>query len=219
MSGSNLLLDLHTDSSGGRSGGLVSHRLKNFLQFIVIHTVKGFDLINKAEIDVFLKLSCFFDDPEYVGNLISSSCAFSKTSLNIWKFTVHVLLKPCLENFEHHFTGICSVQFSHSVMSDSLQPHELQHARLPCPSPTPRACSNSCSLSRWCHPTISSSVIPFSSHVQSFPASGSFPKSQFFASDGQSIGASVSASVLPMNIQGWILLGLSGWISLYSKGL
>ena len=93
-----------------------------------------------------------------------------------------------------------SVQFSCSVMSDSLWPHGLQHARLPCPSPTPRVYSNSCPLSRWCHPTISSSAIPFSSCLQSFPASGSFPMSQF-ASDGQSIGASTSASVLPVNIR------------------
>ena len=80
--------------------------LKNFPQFIVIHTVKGFGIVNKAEIDVFLELSCFFDDPEDVGNLVSSSSAFSKTSLNIWKFTVHVLLRPCLENFEHYFTSV-----------------------------------------------------------------------------------------------------------------
>ena len=112
-----------------------------------------------------------------------------------------------------------SVQFSRSVVSDSLQPHGLQHARLPCPSPTPRVYSNSRSLSRWCHPTISSSVIPFSFCLQSFPASGSFPKSQFFISDGQSIGVSASASVLPMNIQDWFPLGLTGWISLQPKGL
>ena len=93
-----------------------------------------------------------------------------------------------------------SVQFSHSVMSDSLQPHGLQHTRLPCPSPTPGTCSNSCPLSQWCHPTISSSVIPFSC-LKSFPASGSFPRSQFLASGGQNIGASASASILPMNIQ------------------
>ena len=100
-----------------------------------------------------------------------------------------------------------SVQFSHLVISDSLQLHGLQHARLPCPSPTPGACSNSCPLSRWCHPAISPSVIPFSSCLQSFPASGSFPISQFFASGGQSIGASASASVLPMNIQDCFPLG------------
>ena len=110
---------------------------------------------------------------------------------------------------------LASVQFSCSVMSDSLWPHGLQHARLPCPSPTPVACSNSC----LCHPTISSSVIPFSSHLQSFPTSGSFPMSQFFASVGQSIGVSASASVLPMSIQDWFPLGWTGGISLKSKGL
>ena len=112
-----------------------------------------------------------------------------------------------------------SVQFSCSVISGSLWPHELQHARLPCPSPTPGACSNSCPLSRWCHSTISSSVIPFSFCLQSFPVSGSFPMSQFFTSGGQSIGVSASTSVLPMNIQDWFPLGWTGWISLQSKGL
>ena len=107
--------------------------------------------------------------------------------------------------------------FSCSVMFDSLWPHGLQHARLPCPSPYPEACSNPCPLSRWCHPTISSSVIPFSSCLQSFPASGSFPMSRLFASDDQTIGASASASVLPMNIQDWFLLGLTGFISLQPK--
>ena len=115
--------------------------------------------------------------------------------------------------------GIGSVQFICSVMSNSLRPHGLQHARLPCPSPTPRVCSNSCPLSRWCHPTISSPVIPFSSCHQPFPASRSFPTSQLFASGGQSIGVSASTSVLPMNIQGWFPLGWTGWISLQSKGL
>ena len=112
-----------------------------------------------------------------------------------------------------------SVQFSCSIVSDSLRPHGLQHARLPCPSPSPRACSNSCPLSQWCHPTISSSVDPFSSCLQSFPASGSFQMSQLFTSGGQSIGVSASASVLPVNIQDWFPLGLTGWISLRSKGL
>ena len=111
----------------------------------------------------------------------------------------------------------CSIQFICSVMSDSLQPHGLQHTRLPCPSPTPRTYSNSCPLSQWCHPTISFSVIPFSSSLQSFLASGSFPMSQFFASGGQSIGVSASASVLP--IQDWFPLGWTGWISLKSKRL
>ena len=111
-----------------------------------------------------------------------------------------------------------SVQFSHWVVSNSLWPHGLQHARLPCPSPTPKAYSNSHPSSQWCHPTISSSVIPFSSHLQSFPASGSFPMSQLVTSGGQNIGASALASVLPMNIQEWFPLGLTGWISLQSKG-
>ena len=99
-------------------------------------------------------------------------------------------------------------------MSDSWQPHGLQHTRPPCPSPPPGVYSNSCALSQWCHPTISSSVVPFSPHLQSFPASGSFQMSQLFASDGQSIGVSASASVLPMNIQDWFPLGWTGWISL-----
>ena len=108
-------------------------------------------------------------------------------------------------------------KFSHSVVSDSLWPHRLHHARFPCSSPTPGACSNSCPLSWWFHPTISSSVVPFSSCLQSFPALGSFPVSQFFASGGQSMGA--SALVFPMNIQDWFSLRLTGLISLLSKGL
>ena len=110
-------------------------------------------------------------------------------------------------------------QFSHSAVSDSLWPHGLQHDRLPCPSPAPRDYSNSGPSSRWCHPTISSSVIPSSSYLQSFPASGSFQMSQFFLSGGQSIGVSASASVLPMNIQDWFPLGWTGWTSLLSKEL
>ena len=109
--------------------------------------------------------------------------------------------------------------FSHSVMFNSLRPHSLQHTRLPYPSLTPRVCSNSCSLTRWYYPTISSSVIPFSSCLQSFPASGSFPMSQPFTSDGQSTGASASASLLPRNIQGWFPVGLTGLISKLSKRL
>ena len=109
------------------------------------------------------------------------------------------------------------VQCRHSVVSDSLRPHEPQHARPPCPSPTPRVHPNSCPLSRWCHPTISSSVVPFSSCPQSLPASGSFPVSQLFAPGGQSIGVPASASVLPMNIQDWFPLGWTGWTSLKSK--
>ena len=114
---------------------------------------------------------------------------------------------------------VVSVQFSHSVVSDSLRSHELQHARPPCPSPTARVYPNPCPLSQWCHPTISSSVVPFSSCPQSFPASGSFQMSQLFASGGQSIGVSASTSVLPMNTQDWSPLGWTGWISLQSKGL
>ena len=130
-----------------------------------------------------------------------------------------------------HFTSILSYEgnnmlysvkdilllFSHSVMSDHLRPHELQHARLPCRSLSPGVCSSSCPLSRWCHSTISSSVAS-SSCPQSFSASGSFQMIQFFTSGGQSIGASASASVLPRN-QSWFPLGLTGWISLQSKGL
>ena len=122
-------------------------------------------------------------------------------------------------NADLHFQLVISisVQFSLSVMSNSLRPHGLQHARLPCPSPISRAYSNSCPLSWWCHPTISSSVIPFSSCLQSFPASGSFQMSQFFVSGGQSIGVSASASVPPMNIQEWFPLGWAGWTSMLSK--
>ena len=114
---------------------------------------------------------------------------------------------------------LCSIQFSRSVVPDSLWPHGLHHSRLTCPSPTPGVYSNLCPLSRWCHPAISSSVVPFSSHLQSFPASGSFQMSQLFASGDQNIGVSASASVLPMNIQGWFPLGWTGWISLQSEGL
>ena len=112
-----------------------------------------------------------------------------------------------------------SVQFSHSVMRDSLRPHESQHSRPPCPSLTPWVYSNSCPLSQWCHPAILFSVVPFSSCAQSLPASGSFPMSQLFAWGGQSIGVSASASVLPMNTQDWSPSGWTGWISLQSKEL
>ena len=111
-----------------------------------------------------------------------------------------------------------ALQFSHSVVSDSLRPRESQHTRPPCPSPTPGVYPNSCPSSRWCHPAILSSVIPFSSCPQSLPASGSFPMSQLFTWGGQSIGVSASASVLPMNTQDWCPLVWTGWISLQSKG-
>ena len=127
--------------------------------------------------------------------------------VNIWVLTSHWLIKSN------------SVQFRRSVVSDSLRPHGLQHTRCSCLSQSHRACSNSCPLSQWRHPTISSSVIPFSSRLQSFPASGPFQMSQFFTSGGQSIGVLASSSVLPMNIQDWFPLGWTGWISLQSKGL
>ena len=139
-------------------------------------------------------------------NLVSENL----TCYNIWSASKSRTWISC---FQFQF------QFSCSVVSDSLQPHELQYSRPPCSSPTPRVYPNSCPLSRWCHPTISSSVIPFSSYLHSFQASGSFQMSQFFASGGESIGVSASASVLPMNIQDWFPLGWTGWISLQSKGL
>ena len=123
---------------------------------------------------------------------------------------------PSLRPIRPHKWIFSSVQFSRCHDWNSLKPRGLQHARLPCPSPTPGAYSNSCPSSLWCHPTISSSVIPFSSCLQSFPASGSFQMSRFFASGGQSIGVSASGSVLPMNIQDWFPLGVTGWIFLQS---
>ena len=132
----------------------------------------------------------------------------------IWHFrqNVYLMLKVIIAKFS-------SVQFSHSVVSDSLWPHEPQHARPPCPSSTARVYPNPCPLSQWCHPTISSSVVHFSFCPQSFPASGSFQMSQFFTSGGQTIGVSASPSVLPINIQDWSPLGWTGWIFLQSKGL
>ena len=124
------------------------------------------------------------------------------------------------EDVVHTYNGIfSSVQFSHSVMSDSLRPHELQHARPPCPSPSPGVHSHSCPSSPWCHPAISSSIVPFSSCPQSLPASESFPMSQLFVWGGQSIGVSALPSVLPMNTQDWSPLGWTGWISLQSRRL
>ena len=120
-------------------------------------------------------------------------------------------------NFWYSPAELYPLLLSRTVTHDCLWPHGLQHARLPCPSPFPRACSNSCPLNQWCHPTTSSSVVPFSSGLQSFPASGSFLIGQFFESGGQSIGVSASTSVLPVNTQDWSLLGWTGWISLQSK--
>ena len=130
--------------------------------------------------------------------------------LSDWSWSVLVITLTHIDN---------TAQFSCSVVFDSLQPHGLQHTRIPCPSPTVRACSNSCPLSRWCHPTISSSVVPFSFCLQSYLASGSFLTSQFFVSGDQNIGDSHSASVPPMNTQDWFHLRLPGLISLQSKGL
>ena len=135
--------------------------------------------------------------------------------------TIFVLFSYCIYYYKQYRQGHCWLkknaqwelslfQFSHSVVSDSLRPHGLQHSRPPCSSPTPGVYSNSCLLSRWCHPAISSSVVPFSSCLQSFPASGSFPRSQFFTSGRQSIGVSASASVLPKHIQDWFPLGRTG---------
>ena len=154
----------------------------------------------------------------------SFSLQLNKICIFYFIFKIKVLLKQLV------FLYVCQifflkislgwqVQFSHSVLSDSLRPHEPQHTRPPCPSPTPGVHPNPCPLSRWCHPTILSSVVPFSSCPQTFPASGSFPRSQFFELGGQSIGVSVSASVPPVNIKDWFPLGLTGWDSLQSKGL
>ena len=139
--------------------------------------------------------------------------------LLLWDFDPCEPKKHSHQNWNvAHWHHPSSVQFSHSVMFESLQPHGLQHAMLLCLSPTPWAYSNYCPWRWWCHPTISSSVIPFSSNLQSSPASGSFQMSQFFASGGQNIGVSALASVLPMNIQDWCPLGWTIWISLLSKG-
>ena len=148
----------------------------------------------------------------------SSNQAGTTPTVTIWR-AIKVDHKELWKHTGDISNWVSSVQFSCSVVSDSLRPHGLKHARLTCPSPTPRAYSNSCPSSWWCHPTISSSVIPFSSCLQSFPASGSFQLSQFFTSGGQSIGVSASASVLPVNTQDWFPLGLNGLISLQSKGL
>ena len=152
----------------------------------------------------FLDILCFCT----AQNFLSRKRYLGKNTVNCHDFIC------CL------FKGsVQSVQFSCSVVSYSLQPHGLQHARLPCPSPAPGAYSNSSPSCQWCHPIISSTVVPFSSHLQYFPASGSFPMSQLFAWGGQSIGVSASASVLPMNIQDWFFLGWTGLIFLQSKGL
>ena len=136
-----------------------------------------------------------------------------------WTYWFHCKTQPCVDFPLDHICFLSTVQFSPSVMSDSLRPHESQHAKPPCASPTPGVHSNSCPSSRWCHPAISSSVVPFSSCSQSLPASESFPTSQLFAWGGQSTGVSAFTSFLPKNTQGWSPLVWTGWISLQSKGL
>ena len=145
-------------------------------------------------------------------------CRFYTKSVLLWMYQN---IPKNIPNVPKNIPNVVFIQFqfSRSVMSDSLWPHEPKHARPPCPSPTPWVYPNSHPSSRWCHPAISSSVIPFSSCTQSHPASGSFQMSQLFASGGQSIRVSASASVLPMNTQDWSPLGWTGWISLQSKGL
>ena len=162
----------------------------------------------------------------YSAHLPKQPLIYSTTNLFYITIGYFIFLKSlCKLNhtvYIHFHTNLFhqhSVQFSRSVESDSLWPHGLQHARPSCPSPTPGVYSDSCPLSRWCHPTISSSVVPFFSCLQSFPASEFFPMIQFFTSGGQSTGVSVLVSVLPMNIQDWFPLGWTGWISLQSKGL
>ena len=158
----------------------------------------------------FLRISPFFPGCPFYWYIVACEVKLK------WRVS-HSVASNSLRPHGLQPTGLLSsVQLLSHV---SLQPHGLQHARLPCPSPTPGACSNACKSSQWCHPAISSSVIPFSSRFQSFPASGSFPMSLFFESDGQSIGVSASASLLPMNSQDWSPLGWTGWISLQSKGL
>ena len=155
---------------------------------------------------------------KFHGNHLGCFIAFIDVCTHGFIFSKTFNKYLCLGHYDS-FKLYKVVQFSSSVVSNSLWPHGLQYTMPPCPSPTPRVHSNSCPLSQWCHPTISSSVIPFSSCLQSLPASGSFPMSQFFTSGGQSIGASDSASILPMNIQDSFPLGWTGWISLQSKGL
>ena len=157
------------------------------------------------------------------GNQVSCSEEYASlmelTRRKKGEFQVHKNVLFGLHTYAPNRLPFSSVQSRHSVMPDSFQTHGLQHARLPCPSPTPGVYSNSCTLSQCCHPTISSTVLPFCSHLQFFPPSGSFQMNQFFLSGGQSIGVSATASVLPVNIQGWFPLEWTGSISLQSKGL
>ena len=154
-----------------------------------------------------------------LGSFEQESSLFWTSDLTLQDFFFFFILLYHIILLFKHFSHITFNQFSCSVMSNSLWPHEPQQGRPPCPSPTPGVHPNPCPLSWWCHPTISSSVVPFSSCPQSFPASGSFPMSQLFASGGQSTGVSALASFLPKNTQGWSPLEWTGWISWQSKGL
>ena len=156
-----------------------------------------------------------FTVSEKLSNNSKTATPLYSITHNIWKLQLFHILT----NSYFLFLKLQTVQFSRSVMSDSLLPHESQHARPPCPPPTPGIHPDSCPSSQWCHPAISSSVVPFSSCLQSLPASESFPMSQLFTWGGQSIGVSALASVLPMNTQDWSPLEGTGWISLQSKGL
>ena len=184
-------------------------KLRSPKELVQVYTATKWQNLNSKPI---VKSFCW-DDEKVMERNSSDGCTALWICLTYWMLHLQMVK---MVNF---ILCVFLLFFSCSVVSDSLRPHGLQHARLPCPSPTPRACSNSCSSSRWCHPTISSSAVPFSSCLQSFPASGSFSMSWLFASGGQSIRASTSASVLPMNIQDWFPLGWTGLISLQSKTL
>ena len=159
---------------------------------------------------------------DYMANFTTALPTLGQTKLIHLSYLFHLHFASLSSRTLSYFPGIsmmlpCSVQFSHTVVSDSLWPYESQHAKPPCPSQTPGVYSNSCPSSQWCHPAISSSVVPFSSCPQTLTASGSFPVSQLFTWGGQSIGVSASASVLPMNTQDWSPLGRTGWISLQPR--
>ena len=186
-----------------------SHLFENFPHFVVIHTVKGFGIVNEAEVDAFLEIPCFFYDPADVGNLISGSSTFLKSSLYIWKFLVHVLLKPGLKDFENYlqFSSVQSLSRVWLFATPWIAARQASLSITNSRSLLRSLLRESCPSSRWCHPAISSSIVPFSSCPQSLPASGSFPMNQLFAWGGQSTGVSASASVLPVNTQDWSPLG------------